>query len=141
MGLDTTHDAFHGAYSAFNRFRQIVAKAAGCSYPYHTEDYTSNGKTIPVEELDQERYYTPDNFKNTNPGLTAFFVSNDCEGEFSPEICKQMADEMESVLPEIEKQGSGGGHIERDGGYGEVAKRYIAGCRLAYENKENLEYY
>jgi len=35
MGLDTTHDAFHGAYSAFNRFRQIVCRAIGGSFPPH----------------------------------------------------------------------------------------------------------
>ena len=29
MGLDTTHDCFHGAYSAFSRWRNAVAEAAG----------------------------------------------------------------------------------------------------------------
>lgn len=29
MGLDTSHDCWHGAYSAFNRWREAVAKAAG----------------------------------------------------------------------------------------------------------------
>ncbi len=29
MGLDTSHDCWHGAYSAFMRFRTEVAKAAG----------------------------------------------------------------------------------------------------------------
>jgi hypothetical protein len=29
MGLDTTHNCWHGAYSAFMRWRQEIAKAAG----------------------------------------------------------------------------------------------------------------
>ena len=29
MGLDTSHDCWHGAYSAFNRWRCAIAKAAG----------------------------------------------------------------------------------------------------------------
>jgi|SRR5688572_2277704 len=29
MGLDTTHDAFHGAYSSFNHFRMEICVAAG----------------------------------------------------------------------------------------------------------------
>lgn len=29
MGLDTSHDAWHGAYSAFTRFRHALAEAAG----------------------------------------------------------------------------------------------------------------
>lgn len=141
MGLDVTHDAFSGAYSAFNRFRQVVAKAAGCSYPNHTEDFVSGDETIPLAELDQGRYYTPSGFNKTNPGLTAFFVSNDCEGTFSPKVCKQMADEMEAVLHGIDAQGSDWGHIERDGGFGAVARKYITGCRLAHSLKEKMVYH
>ena len=33
MGLDTTHDAFHGSYSSFDSLRQAVAHAAGTGYP------------------------------------------------------------------------------------------------------------
>jgi hypothetical protein len=29
MGLDTTHNAFHGAYSSFMRFREGVITATG----------------------------------------------------------------------------------------------------------------
>ena len=35
MGLDTSHDAFHGAYSAFNSLRQEVAHVVGGSYGPH----------------------------------------------------------------------------------------------------------
>lgn len=143
MGLDTTHGAFHGAYSAFNRFRQAVAKAAGCSYPPHDKIvYLGFGEEQEVmENPDNGFWHAPTGWNEKNPGLTVFFTSNDCEGEFSPEVCKQMADELEVLLPEIAKQGSGGGHIERDGGYVEVTKRYIAGCQLAYENNETMEYH
>lgn len=40
MGLDTSHDAFHGAYSAFNRLRQEVSRARGGSFPPHAMTYT-----------------------------------------------------------------------------------------------------
>lgn len=33
MGLDTSHDCWHGAYSAFNRWREGIAKAAGIPLP------------------------------------------------------------------------------------------------------------
>ena len=42
MGLDTTHNAWHGSYTGFTRWRQAVAKAAGWSntgvdeYEYYT---------------------------------------------------------------------------------------------------------
>jgi hypothetical protein len=144
MGLDTTHGAFNGAYSAFNRFRQIIAKAMGGSYPPHEIPLVISDGDI-ITEPDQEVFYIPgkwSQFQIDRPGLSAFLLSNDCEGEFTPEICKQMADELEVLLPEIEKlDDGGGGHIERNGGFVAVTKKYIAGCRLAYGNNETLEYY
>ena len=29
MGLDTSHDAWHGSYSTFNEWRNLIARAAG----------------------------------------------------------------------------------------------------------------
>lgn len=146
MGLDTTHGAFHGAYSAFNRFRQAVAKAMGGSYPPHENPLTCSDGDLIIDP-DQSKFYVPGNwqiFQKERPGLTAFLLSNDCEGEFSPETCKQMADEIEALLPEIQKLDEteeNWGHISRDGGFGSVAKRYIEGCRLAYNSNETLEYH
>lgn len=131
MGLDCSHDAFHGAYSAFNRFRQIVAKAAGGSYPDH-DDPT----------LDPRRWYVPDGWKNKDhPGFTEFMNHSDCDGEISPDMCLLVADELEALLPSIEKIDDGGaGHIARDGGYAEVARRFISGCRAAANNGEPLRF-
>ena len=143
MGLDTTHGAFHGAYSAFNRFRQVIAEAAGGSYPPHKTPLIIGGEE--VTNPDDGMWYVPDwdEFQIAHPGLSAFFVSNDCEGQFSPETCKQMADEIEALLPEIKFVASrhiAAGHLERDGGYVKVAERYIAGCRAAHAANEALEY-
>lgn len=143
MGLDTTHGAFSGAYSAFNRFRQIVAKAMGGSYPPHARPLVCADGDI-IQNPDDSRFYVAckwEKFQEKQPGLSAFLSSNDCEGEFSPEVCRQMADEIEALLPKIEELDEcPSGHIERDGGYVEVAKRYIAGCRLAADKNETLEY-
>lgn len=130
MGLDTSHDAFHGAYSAFNRFRQAVAAAMGGSYPPHNDP-----------SFDADQWYWGDGFsKKTNPGLHVFFMHSDCDGYIKASDCKKIADELEALLPEIAKQGSGSGHIERDGGFEKVTKRFIAGCRLASEKKEKLTF-
>jgi len=131
MGLDCSHDAFHGAYSAFNRFRQIIAKVMGGSFPPHEDP-----------ELEANAWYWEgdDYSKETHPGLYAFMMHSDCDGDMSPRICKCVADEMEVLLPEIEKHGMGGGHIEAAGGYKAVAERFIAGCRAAHEANEPLEF-
>lgn len=130
MGLDCSHDAFHGAYSAFNRFRQAVAIAMGGSYPPHINP-----------ELDKDIWYWGDGFsRKTNPGLHVFFMHSDCSGYIKASDCKRIADEMEALLPEIAKQGTGGGHLERDGGLEEVTKRFIAGCRDASAKKQKLTF-
>jgi hypothetical protein len=39
VGLDTTHDAWHGAYSAFSRWRELIAVAAG----YELAEFEDHG--------------------------------------------------------------------------------------------------
>jgi hypothetical protein len=67
---------------------------------------------------------------------------SDCDGNISPEMCLKIADELEALLPAIEKvQGFEGGHITRDGGLLAVTKRFISGCRDAAKNNETLEFH
>lgn len=132
MGLDTTHDAFHGAYSAFNRFRTIICEAAGGSYPPHKD-----------EKLDPRMFYLPDGADTKYPGLWEFLTHSDCDGEISPEKCKQVADDLEALLPKIAEVAlkEEGGHIAHQGGYVEVTKKFIAGCRQAHQLNETLEFH
>lgn len=134
MGLDTTHDAFHGAYSAFNRFRRFILKSIGGSWPPHDD-----------EKYDRDKWYWDEKVLDVrkHEGLWEFFTHSDCDGEISPEMCVKVADELEAILPKIEglaKSEVSSGHIERDGGFVEVTKRFIAGCRLAAERNEPLEF-
>jgi len=131
MGLDISHDAFCGAYSAFNRFRQAALKAFGGSWPPHDN-----------ESLEPGRWYW-ESSKEENPGLYEFFCHSDCDGEIEPELCGKLADELELLLPKIEElEGMfpAGGHIERNGGYAQVTKDFIAGCREAHSLNEPLEF-
>ncbi|MBW1739413.1 MAG: hypothetical protein JRJ69_18305 [Deltaproteobacteria bacterium] len=132
MGLDCSHNAFSGAYSAFNRFRQAVAKAANGSFPPHD----------PKNNLDDRYWYFGEGYsKDTHPGLYIFLSHSDCDGEISPEDCKKVADELEELLPKLDAMGKGKGHIFLVGGYGNVCRKFIAGCRLAAEKNEPLEFY
>lgn len=132
MGLDCSHDAFSGAYSAFNRFRKTVAKAAG------------GGSISPHDDksLDDNMWYWGKGYnRETHPGLYEFFMHSDCDGDISPEMCVRVADELEALLPKIDQFGFGGGHIDRDGGFGAVTRRFIAGCRAAAAAGEALEFH
>lgn len=134
MGLDCSHDAFSGAYSAFNRFRQAVCKAMGGSFPPHETDRHEDG-----DVLEPDKWYWGTGFnEETHPGLFVFLAHSDCDGEISPEDCTKVANDLETLLPKVEALGSGGGHIERDGGYGAVCRRFIAGCREAAKDNEPI---
>ena len=110
MGLDTTHDAFHGGYLTFNKFRMWVAKAMGGSFPPHGD-----------KDLDPMRWYWGNGYGDeSHPGLRVFLNHSDCDGEFTPEECTAVADELEALLPKIE-----------DIRYRDIAKRFISGCRTA----------
>lgn len=152
MGLDCSHDAFHGAYSAFNRFRQAVCKALGpnASFPPHWQydekgdmRKDENGLVMYDRSLDERNIYFPEGFsEEANPGLWEFLTHSDCDGEISPEMCVKVADEMEKLLPAIEGLGwDSHGHIAARGGLVEVTKKFIAGCRAAAEAGEPLDFH
>jgi len=134
MGLDVSHGAFSGAYSSFNRFRQAIAKVTGGSFPPHRAD--ADGIV-----MDDDVWYWGDGFsESTHRGLFVLLSHSDCDGEISPEDCVKVADELESLLPQLDAIGDGSGHILRDGGYGGVARKFIAGCREAAAANESLEF-
>lgn len=136
MGLDVSHGAFSGPYSAFNRFRQSVAKAFGGSWPPHEKPIHDDGII-----LDENTWYWGDGMsKETNPGLFVFMSHSDCDGSISPEDCINVANELEELLPRLDEMGSGGGHLKRAGGIGRVARDFIAACRQAATDNESLEF-
>lgn len=133
MGLDTTHDAFHGAYSAFNNFRKFICKTIGGSFPPHED-----------ESLLEGHWYFGDEYnKEPHRGLYEFLSHSDCDGEIDPELCKLVADDLEELMPkvvELAKTVPAYGHILGRGGWVEVTKYFIEGCRLAHERNEPLEF-
>lgn len=110
---------------------KAVARVLGGSYPPHDD-----------KSLNSELWYWGDEFgKDTHPGLYVFFMHSDCDGEISPENCERIANEMEPLLPKLDAMGMGAGHIASRGGYGEVCRKFIAGCREAARSNEPLEFY
>ena len=130
MGLDVSHGAFSGGYTAFNRLRKVVAKVIGGSWPPHEDS-----------SLDMNLWYWDDAFsKETHPGLFEFMQHSDCDGEISPEKCESVASDLEAILPQVIAEGLGAGHIARGGGYGGVLRQFIDGCRRAAAADEPLEF-
>ncbi len=113
MGLRCSHDAFHGAYSAFNRFRQFIAAAIGGSHPPH-------------EYPDVEAYICKKQYGEGEAGETNL-----------------VADELVDVLRLVKENGrpkgfeEDYGHIEsRGGGMIKVTEKFIRGLRRAAKTKK-----
>ena len=134
MGLDISFGAFNGAYSAFNTFRKIIAEATGGSFPPHND-----------ETLEPNMWYFGEGHnKKTHKGLYELLSHSDCDGKINYAMCRHVAKELEQLLPKIEeiaKTKPCFGHIERDGGYVAVTKRFIEGCNQAIEQKKPLRFY
>ena len=138
MGLEISHGAWQGAYSAFNRLRQAICKAAGGHFPPHPK-----GATLPNgEPMLPDYYYLDDEYEAAHPGLSAFLRSNDCGGvEFPPEVAAKIADDLELLLPALSEAGKDNEYLERRGGYHGATKRYIEGRREAAAKGEPLVYW
>src|SRR5574340_940621 len=112
MGLDTTHDCWHGSYGAFMRWRKKLAEVAGFG---NLNDYEGFGGSAL--------------FDARNP-LTPLLDHSDCDGEIPLGDLLPLAMALEGLLPALEAAGDGGGHI---GGYADKTRTFIEGLRRAIE--------
>jgi hypothetical protein len=151
MGLDTSHNAWHGAYSAFHRWRQKIAQVAGLPPlelmegfydPLPPNDrhlstlYAGIGKEYShsLKTLDER---LPIKWETLNPSpLHELLCHSDCDGEIKWKACGKIADELEKLLPLLDEEG--GGHI---GNFREKTETFIKGLRLAHSKKENLDFH
>lgn len=113
MGLDTTHDCWHGSYSAFNRFRRELAKSIGIN-------------------LDAMYGYggdTPFPNKEDEP-LVILLDHSDCDGEIVPVDCLPLANRLEEIASRLP-----------DYGLRAAALQFASGLRRAYANNEPVEFW
>ena len=116
MGLDTTHDAFHGAYSSFMRLRVAVAQAAGGGYENY--NFTYDDEVLP---------------KELARGMVLFLGHSDCDGHLKPDECIEVAKMLDWAGPRIKWDGFQE-YIQNQ------AKRFADGCRAAAAAGERLEF-
>ena len=139
MGLDTTHEAWHGAYGAFTRWRHALARAAGYEVyeirPGRDETFIDWGHT------EERNYYgewdsIPCGIKGPDP-LLILIVHSDCDGHIEPHHCALLAGRLTELLPLIPEDEDGGGHL---GNVRAKTEQFIAGCIAAATAGERLEF-
>jgi hypothetical protein len=138
MGLDTTHDCWHGAYSAFSRWRQKLAAVAGYAiWPVKWDD----GTVMDTVMLDWG--HLPDNALNgewpetpTDP-LIVLIAHSDCEGVIHPQQAGPLADRLAELLPLLPEENDPG-HI---GNWRAKTFAFISGLRIAHHAGEDVEFH
>lgn len=148
MGLDTTHDCWHGAYSAFMRWRCQVARFAGLPPLEMMEGFYQRGNLfwfrhqlteLHNNALDRLEDSLPIHWDILKPNpLHKLLYHSDCDGEIAAEDCGLIADALEELLPQFEALGDGVGHI---GNWKAKTEQFIAGLRNAAAAGENVEFH
>jgi hypothetical protein len=145
MGLDVSHDCWHGAYSAFMRWRGKLAEVAGLPpldlmegfYPGLIDvlKYVSP----PFDDVvEQWRKSLPIRWEALKPDvLHILLYHSDCDGDIPTEYCDLLADRLEELLPLLPTE-QDYGHI---GDWQKKTRKFIDGLRLAAKNGEPVEFY
>ena len=159
MGLDVSHDCWHGAYSAFMRWRREIARAAGFPPLLMMKGFYTWERITPedidsvlnvIGYLDLEHRWArsllqaldkndnlPIKWESLRPSpLIALLDHSDCGGSLPFNQCAEIAAALEELLPRL-PEGDGGGHI---GNWREKTQKFIDGLRLAAESKEDVEF-
>lgn len=138
MGLYVSHDAWHGAYSAFTRWRHQLAKSAG--YWVASVNYDDGTRMdsvmldwghLPPGHLYGEWPETP-----SDP-LVVLLTHQDCEGVIHPQQAGPLADRLEELLPLLPTEDDPG-HI---GDWRVKTQKFIDGCRAAVAAGEPLDFH
>lgn len=119
MGLDTTHGAWNGAYSAFMRWRKKIAELCGLGDLSQFEGYDG---IRPLSDIQDE-------------GIRILLSHSDCDGELTPEECEKIASSLSLLLAAPINIDDMGGHI---GNFKFKTETFIRGCQIAVGRNENI---
>lgn len=143
MGLDTSHDAWHGSYGAFTRWRNAVAVAAGYEVMEGGVIRHSDGRSDLLHDtvlIDwghvQDKNYSGDWDEPPADPLIVLIAHSDCDGVIHPEHAGPLADRLAELLPLMAEDQSG--HIWS---YRGVTEQFIKGLREAVAAGEDVDFH
>ncbi len=123
MGLDTTHNAWHGSYGAFARWRRHLAWVVGFP-PLDLMSGFQDYKT-PDDEVLSWDILKPDD-------LILLLHHSDCDGEFSFDESERIANRLNELL-------NNDRFSEEE--WGDKTKQFIKGLQLAAKRKEKVTFH
>lgn len=139
MGLDVSHDCWSGAYSAFQRWRNGVAEAAGYELTPRDElagtlgYWRSEWEDIPdlMSKLEGKWDTPPDD------PLLVLLIHSDCGGSISASVAPFLAERLERLIPLLSDDECGG-HISN---MRTKTQTFVDGLRDAAEAGEEVEFW
>jgi hypothetical protein len=144
VGLDTSHGCWHGAYSAFSRWRNQLALLAGYELMNPTPEEIADG-AFPHHEYAMIEWsgIVEKNFQGewerTPPDpLIVLFAHSDCDGVIHPEQAGPLANRLEELMPKLVELGDAPGHI---GNWADKTQAFIDGLREAWRLGEDVDFH
>jgi len=158
MGLDTTHNCWHGPYSSFNRWREEIARVVGVPLPLMEGFYRGSPCSQTMEWaaprdggprggfegtvlhswISAVAPWLPVDWRALRPDpIHALLNHSDCEGEIPVEDCLPLAARLEEVadlLPDEPKWHRGASARAK-------ALQFAAGLREAAAAGEPVEFH
>lgn len=114
MGLETSHDCWHGAYSSFSQWRHWLAAQIGVDLD-SMQGFGGGGRWVDVES-----------------GLVPLLDHSDCYGQIMPDDAARIADALDAIAENANPADEW--EISR-------ARQFSAGCRLAAEANEHIHFH
>lgn len=134
MGLDTTHDCWHGPYSAFMRWRQWLNYYIALDRAEASADW----KEISFMGATREAINSAWNrqlYADQSVPLNVLMAHSDCDGEIAAEVCAPLADALQSLVDR---------RMPPRALYDEqrpATERFIAGLRAAAAANESVGFH
>jgi hypothetical protein len=149
MGLDCSHNAWHGGYISFMHWRKKLAEVAGLPPLELMDGFFTTGASGPLyfgdetvsiwrEKREALEKLLPISWDCLKPSpLHELLYHSDCEGEIASDHCGPIADALEALIPLLPDE-QAGGHICR---WREKTQQFVDGLRAAAAAGEALDFH
>lgn len=124
MGLDTTHDCWHGPYSSFMRWREWLNLFVMTDRAKAGDKVAESISHMGATREAVVRAWTEGCYDDQTVPINVLMNHSDCDGEIPAVICGPLADALEALLV----------HMPERGIYDEkrpATERFIKGLRKA----------
>lgn len=116
MGLDTSHDCWHGPYSSFMEWREELHRY-----------------TAPIREHTLSEAWEHHDYDGQYP-INVLMNHSDCDGEIEHKDCKPLAEALQKIADVMPQRA----FYDRSK---PATERFIAGLLLAHEKGENVDFH